>query len=60
MAARRARARIPAGARYRPKWQLALDMLDELAGWGLTPLVVAADAGYGTNAEFRAGLAERG
>ena len=60
VAARRARAGIPAGQRHRPKWQLALDMLDELAGWGLTPPVVAADAGYGNNADFRAGLAERG
>lgn len=60
VAARRARAGIPAGQRHRPKWQLALDMLDELAGGGLTPPVVAADAGYGNNADFRAGLAERG
>src|SRR4051795_5781572 len=35
--ARRARAAIPAGERHRPKWALALEMLDELAGWGLTP-----------------------
>ena len=35
-------------------------MLDTLAGWGMTPPVVVADAGYGSNADFRAGLAERG
>ena len=35
--ARRARAGIPEQVRHRPKWQLALDMLDELAGWGLRP-----------------------
>ena len=58
--ARRARAGIPEQVRHRPKWALALDMLDELASWGLTPPVVVADAGYGTTAEFRAGLTDRG
>jgi hypothetical protein len=37
-----------------------LDVLDELAGWGLTPPVIMADAGYGHHAAFRAGLTERG
>ncbi|HEX8927820.1 MAG TPA: IS701 family transposase [Actinomycetota bacterium] len=60
IAARRARAGIPATARHHPKWRLALEMLDELAGWGLTPPVVVADAGYGTNADFRAGITARG
>src|SRR4051795_4286163 len=57
---RRARAGIPAEERHRAKWRLALDMLDELAGWQLTPPVVVADAGYGDNAEFRDGLTARG
>lgn len=60
VARRRARAKIPGHERHRPKWQLALDMADELLGWGLTPPVITADAGYGDNASFRAGLAERG
>src|SRR5215213_10551744 len=50
---RRERAGIPDSVRHREKWRLALDMLDELAGWGLAPPVVAADAGYGDNADFR-------
>src|SRR3982750_1950841 len=58
--ARRARAGIPATARHHPKWRLALEMLDELAGGGLRPPVVAADAGYGTNGDFRAGITARG
>lgn len=49
-----------AGQRHRPKRQLALDMLKELAGWALAPPVVVADAGYGDNADFCGGLAERG
>ena len=58
--ARRTRAGIPDAVRHREKWRLALDMLDELAGWGLTPPLVAADAGYGDNADFRDGITARG
>jgi SRSO17 transposase len=57
--ARRFRAGIPEQVRHRPKWQLAIDMLDELAGWGLAPPVVVADAGYGNNAEFREQITTR-
>src|SRR3712207_8284379 len=59
IAARRARAGIPATARHHPKWRLALEMLDELAGWELRPPVVVADAGYGNNGDFRAGITAR-
>src|SRR4051794_23556897 len=58
--ARRERAGIPEDVRHRAKWRLALDMLDELAGWGLVPPVVVADAGYGNNAEFRDRITARG
>src|SRR3712207_3484556 len=57
---RRTRAGMPDSGRPREKWRLALDKLDELAGWGLTPPLVVADAGYGDNAEFRDGLTTRG
>jgi len=57
--ARRRSSKIPEAARYAPKWQLALDMLDELAAWGHTPPVLIADAGYGQVAAFRTGLTER-
>jgi SRSO17 transposase len=60
VAARRCRAHIPDDVAHMPKWQLAIDMIDELAGWGLdTPLVVA-DEGYGQDGAFRLGLTERG
>src|SRR3954451_449722 len=58
--ARRARAGIPAAVRHREKWRLALNMVDEVGGWGLTPPAVVADAGYGDAAEFRDGLTARG
>ncbi|MGW6027885.1 IS701 family transposase [Streptomyces sp. NPDC055099] len=57
---RRARARVPEDAGHREKWRLALDCLDELAAWQLSPPLVVADAGYGQNADFRAALTERG
>jgi SRSO17 transposase len=58
--AKRRAAHLPERVRHRPKWQLALDMLDELAAWGLAPPVVVADAGYGESGELRLGLEERG
>ena len=50
---------MPKGERHRPKWQLALELLDELAGWDLVPPVVLADAAYGEVGEFRLGLEQR-
>ncbi len=59
MAARRAACHLPDEVHHRPKWQLVLDVLDELAGWGLRPPVLLADSGYGEVGEFRAGLDAR-
>jgi len=58
-AQRRRTAHLPQGERHRPKWQLALDMLDELASWDLAPPVILADAAYGEVNEFRLGLEQR-
>jgi SRSO17 transposase len=58
-AERRRKAHVPQGERHRPKWQLALAMLDELADWGLAPPVILADAAYGEVGEFRLGLEQR-
>jgi SRSO17 transposase len=57
---RRAKAGIPDEIRHREKWRLGLDMLDEMTGWGLTPPLAVADAGYGEIGEFRQGLEDRG
>jgi DDE superfamily endonuclease len=40
-------------------WQLALEMIDELIGWGRTPPVLTADAGYGDTTALRQGLTDR-
>jgi DDE superfamily endonuclease len=53
---RRVACHVPEQVHHRPKWQLVLDMLDELAGWELLPPVLVADCGYGEVGEFRAGL----
>jgi SRSO17 transposase len=60
VAHRRAASGIPDDEHHRPKWQLALDCVDEALSWGLrTPPVAVADAGYGDAAEFRHGLSAR-
>ncbi|WP_261993333.1 IS701 family transposase [Streptomyces sp. 3211.6] len=59
-AARRAACRIPDSEHHRPKRQLALEMLDELAATGLRPAALVTDTGYGANADFRHGLEDRG
>jgi SRSO17 transposase len=56
---RRERARIPEEVRHVPKWQLALDVLDQLLEWKLERRVVQADGGYGDITAFRVGLEER-
>jgi SRSO17 transposase len=57
---RRAASGIPDGEHHRPKWQLALECVDEALSWGVpAPPVMAADAGYGDAAAFRQGLTER-
>ncbi|MGH2357597.1 MAG: IS701 family transposase [Candidatus Limnocylindria bacterium] len=58
-AERRVRAKIPEDVRHVPKWQLALDIVDELIAWGIERRVVQADGGYGDITAFRLGLQER-
>lgn len=57
---RRGKSAIPRDEGHRPKWVLAIEMLDGLAGHGLRPPMVAADCGYGDSGPFRAALDERG
>src|ERR1035437_5258640 len=55
----RAEAGIPKEVEFQKKWQLALEMIDEVRGWRLTDRIVLADAGYGDAAEFRDALEAR-
>jgi SRSO17 transposase len=58
-AERRGRAKIPEDVHHSPKWQLALDILDELIKWDIPRRVVQADGGYGDITAFRLGLEQR-
>lgn len=58
--ARRAKAGVPATITFKPKWQIALDLLDNADQSGIGKHVVLADAGYGEVTEFREALAARG
>jgi SRSO17 transposase len=56
---RREKAKLPEDVHHREKWRLALDMIDELIGWGITPPVVVGDGAYGDNTELRTSLEQR-
>ena len=56
---RRAKCKLPEDAHHVAKWRLALEMIDELIGWGIRPPVVVGDGAYGDITEFRIGLQER-
>ncbi|MBC8066984.1 MAG: IS701 family transposase [Deltaproteobacteria bacterium] len=55
-----AAAKIPKSIGYKPKWQLALDMVDAAIADDLPRGVVLADADYGNKTAFRDRLDERG
>ncbi len=56
---RRREADIPDEVVFQPKWQLALDLIDQVRGWGLPDQIVIADSGYGDCTEFREALETR-
>lgn len=56
---RRTKAGIPDDVRHQPKWQQALEMIDQATEWGLEPPPIVADAGYGDTTAFRQGLTDR-
>jgi SRSO17 transposase len=57
--ARRVRSGLPEDLHHVEKWRLALEMIDELSGWGITPPVILGDGAYGDNTQFRQGLTDR-
>lgn len=59
-AAQRARARIPASATLRPKWQLALTLLRQVRAAGITVTAVLGDAEFGESAILRRTLHRAG
>jgi SRSO17 transposase len=57
---RRAVVGVPPEVKFRKKWEIALEAIDQLRAEGLPLAPVVADAGYGVASEFREALTGRG
>ena len=55
-AARRKKTHVPKDVRFKTKPQIALDQIRAAHAAGVAPGIVLADAGYGANSDFRAGV----
>lgn len=54
-----AKAGVPEDVEFKPKWRIALDLIDGALDWGVRRHPVLGDSGYGDVTEFREALTER-
>jgi SRSO17 transposase len=54
------KARVPPEVQFQTKWQISLDLVDDVLDAGVRSHIVLADSGYGDSREFRSALRERG
>lgn len=52
-------AGVPDGYSFKPKWQIALDLIDQAVSWDIPKGVVVCDCAYGNGNPFRKGLIDR-
>jgi SRSO17 transposase len=53
-------AGVPNEVEFKTKWQIALDLIDQTIGFGVSRRPALADSAYGEVTEFRDGLTQRG
>ena len=52
-------AGVPSGYSFKPKWQIALGLIDQAALWDIPKGVIVCDCAYGNGNPFRQGLIDR-
>ena len=52
-------AGVPSGYCFKPKWQIALDLIDQAVSWDIPKGVIVCDCAYGNGNPFRQGLIDR-